>query len=567
MFLFRIFQSFLPLHNPIGFGAADFIEFCLAALLVLLLLFRNRAEVYARRLAVRTGWCMLLLALLPVVLRLALLPHHAIPSPRVCDEFSYLLLADTLRHFRLANPAHPMHRFFESLFVQQEPTYSSIYPLGQGLVLAAGRILGHPWVGVAISVGSFCALCYWMLRGWTTPLWSLLGGLLAAIEFGPLNLWMNCYWGGAASASAGCLVFGAIPRLRRTWRTRDAVLLGAGLAIQLLTRPFEFILLSLAALLFLPLNRPDWEKLARIAPAVALSILPAGLLTLAHNKAVTGSWTTLPYVLSRYQYGIPTTFTFQPNPVPHLPLNQEQQIDYEVQSEIHGKQPETPARYAVRMAERVRFYRFFFLAPLYLALPFFLIRLRDPDLFRVFLAVAIFSLGTNFYPYFYPHYIAAIACLLILAAVTGLARMSQWQICSQPAGRQLACALLALCATHFLFWYGLHLVADERLAAAMWPYESWDNIVHGDPEGRDGVAARLAESPGRHLVFVRYGSKHLLEEWIQNAADIDNSRIIWANDLGADEDEKLIQYYPGRQVWLLEPDKKPPRLVNLPANR
>ena len=25
-YLFRLFYSFLPLHNPIGFGAADFIE-------------------------------------------------------------------------------------------------------------------------------------------------------------------------------------------------------------------------------------------------------------------------------------------------------------------------------------------------------------------------------------------------------------------------------------------------------------------------------------------------------------------------------------------------------------
>ena len=49
-----------------------------------------------------------------------------------------------------------------------------------------------------------------MLRGWATPGWALVGGLLAVCEFGPLNMWMNCYWGGAVSASAGCLVFGRI---------------------------------------------------------------------------------------------------------------------------------------------------------------------------------------------------------------------------------------------------------------------------------------------------------------------------------------------------------------------
>ena len=80
--------------------------------------------------------------------------------------------------------------------------------------------------------------------------WALVGGLLAGMEFGPLNQWMNTYWGGAVSATAGCLVFGALPRLRAHGRTRDAVLLGAGLGVQVLTRPFEATLLGLCVLLY-----------------------------------------------------------------------------------------------------------------------------------------------------------------------------------------------------------------------------------------------------------------------------------------------------------------------------
>ena len=429
MFLFRLFRSFLPLHNPIGFGASDFIELALAAMLVLLVLARARIEPWGRRLAERTGWCMLVLAALPIVLRLALLPHHPVPTPRICDEFSYLLLADTLAHFRLANPTHPMHAFFEALFVQQEPRYASIYPLGQGIVLALGRmIFGHPWAGVALSVGALCALCYWMLRAWTTPGWALTGGLLAVFTFGPLNLWMNGYWGGAVSAVAGCLVFGALPRLRDSGRTRDAVWLGLGLGLQLLSRPFEFLFLAASVLVF---GRQIRRRLAAVA---MLALLPAAGLMLLQNKAVTGSWTTLPYVLSRYQYGMPTTFTFQPNPTPHRPLNQEQRVDYELQSDIHGRDPETPARYLRRLADRVRFYRFFFLAPLYVALPAFLLRLRDARLARVLLCLLIFSLGANFYPYFYPHYIAAAACLFVLVAVTALERLgAQGRARDRPA--------------------------------------------------------------------------------------------------------------------------------------
>src|SRR5258708_30965053 len=161
---------FLPLQNPLGFGAADFVELTLAAILIVLaLVWRKRLEAWAQWLAPGTGWCMLFLGLLPIALRLLLLPHHPIPEPGVSDDFSYLLLADTLRHGRLANPAHAMHRFFETYFVLQEPTYSSIFPLGQGIALALGWMLfGHPWAGVALSTGALSALCYWMLRGWTT---------------------------------------------------------------------------------------------------------------------------------------------------------------------------------------------------------------------------------------------------------------------------------------------------------------------------------------------------------------------------------------------------------------
>src|SRR5262249_991761 len=73
---------------------------------------------------------------------------------------------------------------------------------------------------------------------------------------------------------------------------------------------------------------------------------------------------------------------------------------------------------------------------------------------------------------------------------------------------------------------------------------------------RPRVEKILLTHPGKHLVLVRYAEDHLgVEQWIYNKADIKDARIIWARSMDADNDRKLIAAFPGRQVWLLEPDK------------
>ena len=535
--------QFLPLTNPLGMGASDLIELALAALLLALALaWRPWWEPYAARLAQKPAWCVLLLGALPVALRLLLLPHHPAPVPDIYDEFSHLLVADTLRHFRLANPAHPFHRFFETFFVLQEPTYSSIYPVGQGAALALGwMIFGTPWAGVAIPVAALCALCYWMLRGWTTPGWALAGGVLAVMEFGPLNQWMNSYWGGALPAAAGCLVFGALPRLRRGGGLRDAALLGAGLAIHLLTRPYESVFLVLCVI---PYLLPAWRSVTKPLLATALVVLPAIGLTLLQNKQVTGSWTTLPYALSQYQYGVPAALTFQANPAPHRELTREQELDYKMQLSFRGERGETLGSYLLRLAYRIRYYRFFFMPPLYLALPFFFVALREPRFIWVMVCPLIVALGVNFFPAFQYHYMAGVTCLFVLVSVIGLQQLSRF---SALAAR----IILLLCIAQFALEYGLHVFSND----------SW-SLALRNPERRVFIGNQLARAPGKQLVFVRYWPRHIFQdEWVYNAADIDGARVVWARDLGAAENEKLRRYYPERTVWVLEPDARPPRLT------
>jgi hypothetical protein len=110
----------------------------------------------------------------------------------------------------------------------------------------------------------------------------------------------------------------------------------------------------------------------------------------------------------------------------------------------------------------------------------------------------------------------------------------------------------------------LHASRNDQLYAAMTPLETWDALNHGDPEGRISINRQLNGQPGQQLVFVRYWPQHQFQEWVHNAADIDGSHIVWARDLGADEDQKLLGYYPNRTAWLLQPDARPPLLALYP---
>jgi len=53
-------------------------------------------------------------------------------------------------------------------------------------------------------------------------------------------------------------------------------------------------------------------------------------------------------------------------------------------------------------------------------------------------------------------------------------------------------------------------------------------------------------------VIVR-NSQSLDGEWIYNAADIDRAKIVWAREIPGRSDAPLLDYFRGRNVWLLQP--------------
>ncbi|MGO8950278.1 MAG: hypothetical protein ACLQUY_21990, partial [Ktedonobacterales bacterium] len=302
----------------------DLVEFAAAALLTALvcLLFHRYPAFSAKAVlrfhaaASRVNLCVLAAMLLPLVLRLVLLPWVPPPEPHVHDEFAHLLVADTLAAGRLANPPHALWRHLETIYDLQRPTFSSIYPIGQGIILAVGKVLmGHPWAGVLLSVGLMSGAITWMLFGCLPPNWAAVGGLLTALDYGLAPQWIDSYWGGAFCAFGGALLFGALCRLRRSPSRSMAMMVGLGWSIVWLTRPFESLLLLLisCALIaaFIIRDPEPWSRwLGPIVLILSIQIF-AGCITALHNRAVTGSFTTLPYQLSQHAYGVPQSLLWQ----------------------------------------------------------------------------------------------------------------------------------------------------------------------------------------------------------------------------------------------------------------
>ena len=67
--------------------------------------------------------------------------------------------------------------------------------------------------------------------------------------------------------------------------------------------------------------------------------------------------------------------------------------------------------------------------------------------------------------------------------------------------------------------------------------------------------------PGKQLVIVHYGPAHVPhDDWINNRADIDASKIVWARDMGDNQNQELLIYFKDRRAWRVDPDDARPTL-------
>jgi len=518
--------------------------------------FRRSADA-ARRVARRPALAMIGVGAGVVAIRLLLLPWFPVPSPVITDEYSHLLLAETLTHARLTNPPHPMWQHFETIHVIFQPTYNSMYFPGQALFLAAGQaVFGSPWAGVLISTALMTAAIFWMLCSWFPNRWALLGAVLAGLRFGIHSYWVNSYWGGAAPAFAGALVLGASMRLYRKPQVRHAAVFGLGCFLLVNTRPFEglaviapCLLLLAAAYLRAPsaLRRPI--LLRAFVPVAIIGVLSGGW-TAYYCWRVTGVPFRLPYQVNQAAYGWPATLPFfETRPIAHR--HPEMAAYYRWEMEEHQKLVRPLTHVSANLADMVSLWSFY-LGP---SLTLFLLLAMSNRPWRragLLLAVVLLSLAAiGIEQSRYPHYISPATGAILGLVVLGMRSVA---IGWRADGRKgLALVRWSVVALVLVVSLRATFLQGQSYRNRYSGYLSWCCSREGDL-GRLDAEHYLRNEPGKHLVIVRYGAgHHWMDEWVHNAADIDASRIVWARDLGPHRNADLIRYYKDRAVWLATP--------------
>jgi hypothetical protein len=486
-----------------------------------------------------------------IAIRFVLLLRFPVPVPYIHDEFSYLLMGDTFAHGRLANPTHPLWLSFETMHVNWIPKYASVYPPAQGFVLAVGQLLGNPWIGVLLSNAAMCAAILWMLRAWFPARWAFLGAVLAAAKFGFVHYWINSYWGGATAATGGALVLGALARILRRASLRDALLLGLGVAILANSRPYEGLLFCApAGCVFLWWLRGRAKKSCDPAARFKTVFLPLATLLIftgafmaLYNWKLTGNPLLFPHVLSMRTYHTESFFLWE-QPRPPLHYN-----NPEFERFFNGllRKEYTPSW---QNAWRVWSLKFSLMARNYLwpgaliLVPFVPLLLFDKKKRLLVVTLVLVIGGSLPLVWSNPHYIAPITCVFFALVIQAMRRLQVL------VGRRRR--------------YGMAL---SRVVVVLLLVETVSNVerdicnplrpsCQGDPD-RLAISKRLESTEGRHLVVVRYNAHHnVLDEWVYNGAEIDTAKVLWARDMDAAQNEKLLAYFKDRQIWLVQPDER-----------
>jgi hypothetical protein len=512
--------------------------------------FFHRAEQELSRFAERRTLAIIVLFFAVIALRLLVLPLVPVPVPGIHDEFSYLLMADTFAHGRLANPPHPMWISFETFHVNWLPKYASMYPPAQGFALAVGQILGHSWIGVLLSDAAMCAAILWMLQGWMPARWALLGAVLAALKLGIASYWMNSYWGGATAAIGGALVLGALPRIKKRPRIRDAILLGLGVAILANSRPYEGFLFCIPAALWFfwwlvgkTKGRESLRvRLQRVVAPLAIVLVLTAAFMGYYNWRLTGNPLLLPHVLNTRTYHTTGLFLWD-HKKPEMHYRNQQFDEFYNGWERENYDNTWADARRVTMEKLGRFAVIYFWMGELLALPAIPFLFRDRRMRLLIVTFLLVTVGVCAVIWSNAHYAAPLTCVIFALAVQAIRHLRTMHFGVRPIRLGLSRAIVLL------------LILDTTLYVSFRTCSPLPWTCQGDPS-RSAIAEKLQHTPGKHLIMVRYekDNHNIHDEWVYNGAEIDSAKVLWARELDAEQNAKLFAYFKDREIWLVTPD-------------
>lgn len=505
----------------------------------------NQFWLILARLAKARALCITLIIFSTTFSCLAIYKFSYYPQPAIQDEFSYLLASDTFSSGRLTNPTHPMWVYFETFYVNHQPTYMAKYPPAQGLFLALGNILtGHAIVGVAISSALMCAAIYWMLLGYMPPRWALLGSLIAILHLGICSYWAQSYWGGAVAAMGGCLVYGGLRRTIAKPNIVASLLLGSGLGILAISRPFEGFLVSIPALIALmswliSSERTAYANIFQKFLIPFLLMLSISFVFMGYyNWRVSGTPWIMPYQIHEETYNPIPVFIWQQ---PRAIIGYHHKLLHDFYEDLllwYLSYYRSPKSILIGSIIKFKVFWLFFLGTS-LTIPLSTIYnvLKDRWMKLALAGFLLVFIGFLLTTFTHSHYLAPATGPLFLLLTQSMRHFYNWQRLKR-LGKYYILALPIFLLTLLVMRVSLDLVTMDS--------EVWVNY-------RAELAQKFENNTQPSLLIVRYGQQHLPgREWIFNRADIDRAKVVWARDM--DNNCELIHYFKERQVFLVEID-------------
>ena len=212
--------------------------------------------------------------------------------------------------------------------------------------------------------------------------------------------------------------------------------------------------------------------------------------------------------------------------------------------------------------------------------------LRDRWMRFVLLICSVLLLALMLVTWTFEHYAAPATGLVFVLVLQGMRYLRLWQWRGRPVGQFLVGAILAMHIA-WVIGSGLARVVEGIISQKQHHTLLRTEGLKGKEEGKNfmletqveqtyawhlqraRIMAQLKQDAERHLVIVRYDPRSPRDfMWVYNEADIDNAKVVWAWEMDAAQNRKLIEYFKDRRIWLLEEDQDTthPTLTPYPMN-